>query len=113
MSLCCFVYKSKTTSTAILSFKKSFLFGSAFPRLESPVLPWKDENDNEKIAPVPGPRSQGRVVENPRGRTSSRTSIISEDGKTLVCDTRDRAITWEFCRDLHLTLVFSGLFKAR
>ena len=65
MSLCCFVYKSKTTSTAILSFKKSFLFGSAFPRLESPVLPWKDENDNEKIAPVPGPRSQGRVVENP------------------------------------------------
>ena len=65
MSLCCVVYKSKTTSTAILSFKKSFLFGSAFPRLESPVLPWKDENDNEKIAPVPGPRSQGRVVENP------------------------------------------------
>ena len=65
MSPCYFVYKSKTTSTAILSFKKSFLFGSAFPRLESPVLPWKDENDNEKIAPVPGPRSQGRVVENP------------------------------------------------
>ena len=64
-SPCYFVYKSKTTSTAILSFKKSFLFGSAFPRLESPVLPWKDENDDEKIAPVSEPRSQGRVVENP------------------------------------------------
>ena len=34
-----------------------------------------------------------------------------KDGKTLVCDTRDRAITWEFCRDLHLTLVFSGLLR--
>ena len=39
------------------------------------------------------------------------TSIISEDDKTLVCDTRDRAITWWFCRDLHLTLVFSGLLR--
>ena len=74
------------------------------------MLPWKDENDNEKIAPVPGPRSQGRVVENP-GKDQQSTSIISEDGKTLVCDTRDRAITWEFCRDFHLTLVFSGLLR--
>ena len=32
-----------------------------------------------------------------------------EDGKTLVCDKRDRAITCAFCRDLHLTLMFCGV----
>ena len=32
-----------------------------------------------------------------------------EDGKTLVGDKRDRAITCAFCRDLHLTLMFCGL----
>ena len=26
-----------------------------------------------------------------------------EDGKTLVCDKRDRAITYVFCRDLNLS----------
>ena len=31
--------------------------------------------------------------------------------QTLVCDKRDRAITCEFCRDLHLTLMFSSLYK--
>ena len=29
-----------------------------------------------------------------------------EDGKTLVCDKRDRAITCVFCLDHHLTLCF-------
>ena len=29
----------------------------------------------------------------------------------LLCDKRDRAITYGFCRDLHLTLVFSGLLQ--
>ena len=33
-----------------------------------------------------------------------------EDGKTLVRDKRDRAITWECCRGLPLSLMFSGLF---
>ena len=32
-----------------------------------------------------------------------------EEGKTLVCDKRDRAISHLFCRDLHLTSMFSGL----
>ena len=31
-----------------------------------------------------------------------------EDGKTFVYDKRDRAITYAFCRDRHLTLMFSG-----
>ena len=31
-----------------------------------------------------------------------------EDGKTFVYDKRDRAITYAFCRDRHLTLLFSG-----
>ena len=26
-----------------------------------------------------------------------------------MCDKRDRTITYVFCRDLHLTLMFSGL----
>ena len=34
-----------------------------------------------------------------------------EDGKTLVCDKRDRAITYVVCCDLHLTLMFSGLLQ--
>ena len=34
-----------------------------------------------------------------------------EDGKTLVCDKRDRAITYVFYRDLLLTLRFSGLLQ--
>lgn len=28
-----------------------------------------------------------------------------------LCVARDRAITWEFCGDLHLTLVLSGLLR--
>ena len=41
-----------------------------------------------------------------------------EDGKTLVCDKRDRAITCVFCRNLQFTLMFSGplpkdLFKGK
>ena len=31
--------------------------------------------------------------------------------KHFVCDKRDIAITCEFCSDLHLTLMFSGLYK--
>ena len=34
-----------------------------------------------------------------------------KDGKTVVCDKRDGAITYVFCRDLQLTLVFSGLLQ--
>ena len=34
-----------------------------------------------------------------------------EKGKTLVCDKRDKAITCILCRDLHLALIFCGLFK--
>ena len=34
-----------------------------------------------------------------------------EEGKTLVCDKRDKAITCILCRDLHLALIFCGLFK--
>ena len=29
----------------------------------------------------------------------------------LMCDKRDREITYMFCRDLHLTLMFSGVLK--
>ena len=41
-----------------------------------------------------------------RNRTAGK-----KDGKTLVCDKRDRAISYVFCRDLHLTLIFSGLLQ--
>ena len=34
-----------------------------------------------------------------------------EDGRTLVCDKRDKAISYAFCRDLHLTSMFSGLLQ--
>ena len=34
-----------------------------------------------------------------------------EEGKTLVCDKRDKAITCILCPDLHLALIFCGLFK--
>ena len=34
-----------------------------------------------------------------------------EDGRTLVCDKRDKAICYVFCRDLHLTSMFSGLLQ--
>ena len=34
-----------------------------------------------------------------------------EDGKMLVCDKRDRAITWDFCRGLPLTLMFLVFYK--
>ena len=33
-----------------------------------------------------------------------------EDGKTFVCDKRDRAITYVFSRDIHLTLTFLVFF---
>ena len=46
------------------------------------------------------------------------SEFTQKDGKTLVCDKRDRAITCVFCRDLHLTPMFSGplqkdLFKGK
>ena len=34
-----------------------------------------------------------------------------KNGKTRVCDKRDRVITCVSCRDPHLTLTFSGLYK--
>ena len=34
-----------------------------------------------------------------------------EDGKTLMCDKRDREIAYMFCRNLHLILMFSGLLQ--
>ena len=36
-----------------------------------------------------------------------------EDGKTLVRDQRDKAITCVLCRDRHLTVMFSGRFAKR
>ena len=34
-----------------------------------------------------------------------------EDGRTLVCDKRDKAISYVFCRDVHLTSMYSGLLQ--
>ena len=31
------------------------------------------------------------------------SEFTQQDGRTLVCDKRDRAITHVFCRDLHLS----------
>ena len=39
------------------------------------------------------------------------SEFTQKDGKMLECDKRDRAITYVFCRDLHLTLMFSGLLQ--
>ena len=39
------------------------------------------------------------------------SEFTQKDVKMLVCDKRDRAITCVFCRDLHLTLMFSGLLQ--
>ena len=36
---------------------------------------------------------------------------MEEDGKTLVSDKSCMAIIYVFCRDLHLTLMFSGLLR--
>ena len=38
-------------------------------------------------------------------------SIVTFCGVTLVCDKRDKAISNVFCRDLHLTSMFSGLLQ--
>ena len=39
------------------------------------------------------------------------SEVTQQDDKTFVHDKRDRAITYVFPRDLHLTLMFSGLYK--
>ena len=39
------------------------------------------------------------------------TQQEEDNGKTFVCDKRDRAITCVFCRDLHLILWFSGFLQ--
>ena len=39
------------------------------------------------------------------------SELTQQDGKTLLCDKRDRVIACEFCRDLHLTLMSSGFYK--
>ena len=36
---------------------------------------------------------------------------MQQDGRTLVCDKRDKTISYVFCRDLHLTSMFSGLLQ--
>ena len=41
----------------------------------------------------------------------SNSELTQQDGKTLLCDKRDRVIACEFCRDLHLTLMSSGFYK--
>lgn len=41
---------------------------------------------------------------------SLRNSTVERrDDKTLVCDKRDNAIACVLCRDLHITLMFSGV----
>ena len=37
--------------------------------------------------------------------------LEEEDGKTFVCDKPNKAITYVFCRDLHLTLMFLVFYK--
>ena len=39
------------------------------------------------------------------------SEFTQQDGKAFVSDKRDRAINCVFCRDLHLTLMFSGLLQ--
>ena len=44
------------------------------------------------------------------------SEFTQQDGRkkgrqTLVCDKRDRAISWRVLSDLHLTLIFSGLLQ--
>ena len=51
-------------------------------------------------------------------RTAYNTEFTQQDGKTLVCDKHDTAITYVFCRDLLLIPMFSGplqkdLFKGK
>ena len=41
----------------------------------------------------------------------NRSRQEEEDGKTLVREKHDRAIKYVFCRDLHLKLMLSGLYK--
>ena len=41
----------------------------------------------------------------------TRLKGSQENGKTLVCDKREKAISFELCRDPYLTLIFSGLCK--
>ena len=46
------------------------------------------------------------IIVSLRNRTTEK-----EEGRTLVCDKRDKAISCVFCRDLHLTSMFSGLLQ--
>ena len=47
-----------------------------------------------------------------RNRTAGRRGRQEEeDGRTLECDKRNKAISYVFCRDLHLTSMFSGLLQ--
>ena len=39
------------------------------------------------------------------------SEFMQQDGKALVCDNRDRAITCMFCCDDHLTLCFLVFYK--
>ena len=49
---------------------------------------------------------KGRVLS-----LSNRTAGPDEDGKMLTCDKCGRVITYVFCRDLYLTVMFSGLLQ--
>ena len=51
---------------------------------------------------------QSPIVVNLCNRTEEE-----KGGQTLVCDKRDRAIAFEFCGDLYLPLIFSGLLQKK
>ena len=46
-----------------------------------------------------------------QSKVSLRNRTAEDDGRTLVCDKRDKAISYVFCCDLHLTSMFSGLLQ--
>ena len=45
------------------------------------------------------------------GDVDDNNELTQQDGRTLLCDKRDKAISSVFCRDLHLTSMFSGLLQ--
>lgn len=44
-------------------------------------------------------------------RVSAKGRHKEEDSRMFVCDKRDMAFTFVFCRDLHLPFVFSGFLQ--
>ena len=66
----------------------------------------KNQSINQSINQIISHKGQRR-------RLSILNRQEEEDGKTLVRDKRDRVIVCVFRRDLHLTLMFSGLLQKR